>query len=235
VLDPSQELVLARAVAAGDAAAIREFDTKYIAPIRGRLRRMALCEDDLAEIEQTVRIKLLVCEPGRSPRLVECAGTGKLGGLVLVAAVREALSLLRRRNGRTGDDWLEDLSSPDDDPRLAQLKARHRREFKQAFEQAVSELSARDRALLRLHLLRQETIDQIGGIYGVHRATAARWVEKAKRRLRASTRRLLAERWDLRGAEFERVIDLIESRIELSAERLLASAVDRDNCADDVV
>ncbi len=43
-----------------------------------------------------------------------------------VAAVREALSLLRKRKTTTTDDWLEELSSPDDDPQLAQLKARHR-------------------------------------------------------------------------------------------------------------
>ena len=224
-VDATAEIELARAVAAGDPAAIREFETRYLLPVRPTLRAMSIIDADIADIEQTVRIKLLVGTGGEPARLVDYAGQGKLGGLVRVAAVREALSLLRtRKPASTTEDWLDELSSPDDDPALVRLKAQHRVAFKTAFEDAVRALSARDHALLRLHLVKHESIDRIGAIYGVHRATAARWVDGAKRSLRTATNRLLAERFDLRGPELERVVDLIESRIELSIDRLLATA-----------
>ncbi|HEY4059958.1 MAG TPA: hypothetical protein VGM39_25255 [Kofleriaceae bacterium] len=218
------ELTFAHAVAAGDAAAIREFETKYLAPVRSQLRAMNLGADDIADIEQTIRMKLLVGTDGEPARLVEYAGQGKLGGLVRVAAVREALTLLRRKKTTTSEDWLEELSSPHDDPELVRLKTRHRVEFKAAFEDAVSRLSPREHAMLRLHLVHQHSIDHIGAVYGVHRATAARWIEAAKIRLRSETTKILAERFDLRGPELERVVGLIESRIELSIERLLATS-----------
>jgi RNA polymerase sigma-70 factor (ECF subfamily) len=220
------EVGLAEAVSRGEPTALRTFESRYLVPVRGTLRAMTIGDADIADIEQTVRERLLVAEPGGKARLGDYAGQGRLGGLVRVAAVREALKLLRRRNrAPSDDDWLEDLSSPDDDPALAQLKARHRAAFKEAFEDAVRQLTPREHTLLRLHLVRHESIDHIGAIYAVHRATAARWIEAAKRQLRVLTNRVLAQRFDLRGPEFERVIELIESRIELSIERLLATAV----------
>lgn len=220
------ELALAAAVAAGDPVAIREFEASYLAPVRAQLRSMNLGPEDIADIEQALRIKLLVGEDGAPARILQYAGQGKLGGLVRVAAVREALTLLRRKKTTTSEDWLEELSSPDDDPALVHLKTRHRSEFKAAFEEAVRRLSPREHAMLRLHLVRQHSIDHIGAVYGVHRATAARWIEAAKGALRKETTRILGERYDLRGPELERVVGLIESRIELSIERLLATSAE---------
>ena len=219
------ELALAAAVAAGDPAAIREFEARYLTPVRSQLRAMNLGAEDIADIEQAIRIKLLVGDGDTPARVVQYAGQGKLGGLVRVAAVREALTLLRRKKTTTSEDWLEELSSPDDDSELVQLKARHRVEFKAAFEEAVRRLSPREHAMLRLHLVRQHSIDDIGAVYLVHRATAARWIEAAKTRLRRETTRILGERFGLRGPELERVVGLIESRIELSIERLLTTHI----------
>jgi RNA polymerase sigma-70 factor, ECF subfamily len=219
------EIELAKKMAAGDPAALREFETRYMAPVRTTLRSMSLGDADIADVEQAVRLKLLVAKDGQPARLVEYAGQGKLGGLVRVACVREALTLLRRRKTTTTEDWLDELSSPDDDPALVELKGRHRAAFKSAFEEAVRSLDPREHAMLRLHLVRHQTIDQIGAVYGVHRATAARWIESAKRNLRAKTTKILGERFDLRGVDLERVVDLIESRIELSIDRLLATAM----------
>ncbi|MDQ3339529.1 MAG: transcriptional regulator [Myxococcota bacterium] len=223
------ELALAKAVAAGDAAAIRDLEARYFAPVRPALRAMALADADIADVEQAVRLRLLVSDGGEPARIVDYAGHGTLGGLVRVALTREALSLIRRRKtaSSSSDDWLAELASPDDDPQLAQLKARHRAAFKEAFEEAVRRLEPRDRSVLRLHLMRRQSIDQVGAVYGVHRATAARWIDGAKRSLRTLTNKLLAERFELRGPELERVVELIESRIELSFDRLLATAAEK--------
>jgi RNA polymerase sigma-70 factor (ECF subfamily) len=220
----ASELELARAMAGGEPGALREFEARYLAPVRPALRAMAIHDADIADIEQAVRLRLLVGEAGAPPRILDYAGQGKLGGLVRVAAIREGLMLLRSRKTTSSEDWLDELSSPDDDPALAQLKARHRVAFKEAFEEAVRRLSQREHAVLRLHLVRHQSIDQIGAIYDVHRATAARWVEAAKHSLRTGTHKVLAERFELRGPELERVVALIESRLELSIDRLLASA-----------
>ncbi|MGE0868441.1 MAG: transcriptional regulator [Kofleriaceae bacterium] len=220
----AREVALAEAAAAGSPEAIREFEAQYLAPVRPTLRSMSLGDADIADVEQLVRVKLLVGDGPDAPRLIRYAGHGRLGGLVRVAAVREALMLLRSRRVAGNGDWLEALACPDDDPALTEIKNRHRAAFKASFEEAVRRLTPREHAVLRLHLVRHQSIDQIGAVYGVHRATAARWVDSAKRALRSHTNKVLAERYDLRGPELEQVVGLIESRIELSIDRLLASA-----------
>ena len=224
----AEELALAHAAAAGDPASLRTFELRYFAPVRSALRGLGLADADVADVEQTVRMRLLVGTPDEPARIIGYAGLGKLGGLVRVALTREALSLLRRRKtaGTTSEDWLDALASPDDDPALLQLKAQHRAAFKAAFEAAVRQLEPREHALLRLHLVRRHSIDQVGAVYGVHRATAARWIEAARRRLRSLTNTILVERFALNGADLERVVELIESRIELSIDRLLATAAE---------
>lgn len=66
---------------------------------------------------------------------------------------------------------------PGGDPELSHLKATFAAEFKFALTLAIDELSVRDRNLLRQSVLDGLTIDQLGKLYRVHRATAARWVD----------------------------------------------------------
>jgi RNA polymerase sigma-70 factor (ECF subfamily) len=68
------------------------------------------------------------------------------------------------------------------------------------------------------------TVDQIATVYQVHRATAARWVAKAREELARKTRDALRKRLELSQSQFESVVRMIESQIDLSIERLLATA-----------
>src|SRR5690606_4547847 len=135
-----------------------------------------------------------------TPRVLAYAGQGQLGGLVRVAAVRAGLNLLRDR-GRLatgaagsddGGDELEDIPISADNPELARLKAQHRTAFKAAFEQAIASLEPRERSLLGLAIVKGLGIDRIGAIYGVHRATAARWVTAARANLTRAIHKILA-------------------------------------------
>ena len=65
------------------------------------------------------------------------------------------------------------------------------------------------------------SIDQIGSLYGVHRATAARWLTNAREELGARIRAGLAERLEIGESQVDSIVALVTSRIELSLERLL--------------
>jgi RNA polymerase sigma-70 factor (ECF subfamily) len=81
--------------------------------------------------------------------------------------------------------------------------------------------SAEDRNVLRYHFAHGLTIDQIGALYHVHRATAARRVAKARDELLAGTRRRLMARLALNRADLDSVMRLIESSIHVSLRRVL--------------
>ncbi|HEX5058814.1 MAG TPA: hypothetical protein VFV99_05605 [Kofleriaceae bacterium] len=222
----AEEVFLASACAAGDRTAIAAFERRYFGVIPQALSRLSLGRDEIREIEQVLRVRLFVAADGDSvPRVVSYAGRGQLGGLLRVAAIRAGLNLLRDR-GRldaSAADDLEDVPIANDDPELAKLKAQHRTAFKAAFEEAISTLVPRERSLLDLAIVKRVGIDRIGAIYGVHRATAARWVVTAQNNLARAVHRILGARLGVREAELENLLPLVESQLELSLERLLKS------------
>ena len=218
----ADEIFLACACALGERAALDAFERRYFAVIPAVLSRLSLGRDEIDEIQQRLRLRLFVAEPGCVARVVGYAGRGQLGGLVRVAALRAGLNLLRDRD-RIVSDSLEDIAIAEDDPALTSLKVQHRATFKAAFEEAIGGLTPRQRSLLRLTVVTGLGIDRIGAIYGVHRATAARWIVQARNDLARSVHRVLGRLLGVPQADVADLVPLDASQLELSFERILAS------------
>ena len=75
--------------------------------------------------------------------------------------------------------------------------------------------------MLRSQTIDGLSIDQIGALYQVHRATAARWVQQAKSSLLDALREELAKRLGESHDACDSVVALVRSRIDLSLERAL--------------
>ena len=214
------ELHLALACARGDAHAIAHFDAKYLDVVPLALAPMKLAAATVEDVRAAVRDRLLLADGGHRPKIIDYAGQGRLRGLVQVSAVRTAISLLRHAKKElpvAGDDVAARLATPEYDAELALIKAQYRA----AFAEAARELDARDRNLLRLHHLGGVTLEQLASMYGVHRATAVRWLAAARDRLFAGTRDRMKQQ--LTDTELDEVMDLIQSRLEVSVRRLLSS------------
>lgn len=224
--DALSELYLACACSRGDAAAMAHFDASYLTIVPQALAHMRLSADVIDEVRQQVRHKLLVALPGQLPKLCRYAGHGKLRGLLQVIAVRCALSILRKEQHFVpdGGEQLMNMPSPEHDPELAFLKRRYRAEFKTAFEEAVANLTSRDRNFLRLHLFGGLTVEQVGKVYGVHRATATRWLAKLRGQLLKDTQGVLRKRLNVNAEEFDSLMQLIQSRLDVSMQRVLQTA-----------
>jgi RNA polymerase sigma-70 factor (ECF subfamily) len=217
------DLLLAGACLAGDSAALASFDAEAIEPIDRVLGHMRLPSATVDEVKQLVRTKLLVPDGQRAPRLGEYSGRGDLRSWVGVIATREALSLLRRgaKTPVPVEDVLVAAASPITGPELAFLKEHYRGEFRTAFVEALGELEPRDRNVLRHHYVHGLTIDEIGTMYGIHRSNAARRIAKAREQLLTGTRRRLVLGLKVDRREFESIMRLIESRIDVSIQRML--------------
>lgn len=218
--DAALEVALALACARNEAAALARFERDYAPVVDQTLRAMKLAQDLREEVAQEVRAKLLVADGG-PPRLVGYAGRGSLRGLLKVTATRAALTALRKLGREApGDEAILDRSG-ERDPELAFLKERYRGVFREAFEDAVGALSPRDRNLLRLHFLQKVTLESLAEMYGMHRATVVRHLAKIREALERATRRGLRERLGADGREVEEVMTLIQSRFDVSVERML--------------
>ena len=210
------DLFLACACVEGDSRAI----TAVSEMISEEVTRSARGRSGADDVAQTVRVKLLV---GDSPRIAEYAGRGSLRGWLRVVVARAMVDAARqgkRRELPADDRELFDLPARGD-PELSFIKDHYREEFRGAFEAALRSLEPSERRLLRHQFADRLSIDQIGALYRIHRATAARQLSRAREELLSRTRRELSKRLELGRAELESVMRLIQSQLHVSLCRLL--------------
>nr|HEX4318411.1 hypothetical protein [Kofleriaceae bacterium] len=218
------DVYLAIALAAGDAAALREFEATLVPQIDVALRRLRLPGGTADEVKQALRVELLAGQDGER-KIADFAGVGELASWLRVSATRKALKLARRA-GR--DDALDELlmdhwPAATPDPAHDHLRARYTAELKRAIASAFAELSVRQRNLLRQHVLDELTIDDLSRMYRAHRATCARWLADARLELARGTRKQLVAALGLPASELESLLRFLDSDIELSISRVFAT------------
>ena len=216
-----EDLAWASALAAGDRAALDRYERELVPVLEGHLRRRGIARDTIADVLQTLRARLFVGD-GEGPAVAHYEGRGPLRSWVLVAALREAVRARQRdaREPAVEDDALVALADRSSSTMPALDKEHYREAFRAAFRSALGELSPRDRNLLRMHVIDGLTIDQIGALQGVHRATAARWIERAREAVSRSVRRDLMKQFGADPFETEELLQWVQSRIELSLSAL---------------
>lgn len=215
------DLWIACACVQGDARALAAIERTYIAELDGALAHMKLAPGAIDDVKQTLRRQLFVGEPGSRPRIAEYDGRGELRGWLRVTAVRAALKLLRKekREVPVDDDVLLERGATGDDPELSYVKQVYRTQFKSAFQQALDSLDDREKNLLRQTVVDGLGIDELGAMYQVHRATVARWVQKARETLLERTRKnfMASARVDKR--ECESIMRLVHSQLDGTIRR----------------
>ena len=231
---PAAELDTARAAdlwaacacGTGDGRAIAEVEARYFPDVDAALGKMGLSADRIGEVKQGLRRVLFVGDPevGVAPRITEYRGTGDLRAWLRVTAMRAALKLLRRENRETPtDDALLEARAHEDDPELAYMKAAYRASFKVAFQEALDSLLPRERTLLKQQIVDGLGIDELGALYQVHRATAARWVQSAREKLLTRTRRTFMLNARITSDECESIMRMVRSQLDMSLHRRLGS------------
>ncbi len=217
------DLYLACACAEGVAGAVDAIEAAFFGELDPALRQMGASPSAVQEIKQRVRDTLFV---GPDPRIRGYSGRGDLRAWLRSVAVRQALKTMRddRRGGpAAGEDALSAVADDADDPALEHLKATYAGEFNRALTDALTSLSPRERTVLKQSYLDGLSIDEIGALYRVHRATAARWIARAREVLMDETRDLLVTRLQLTASEVGSVARLVASQLDVSLSRLLGA------------
>ncbi len=213
------ELYLVCGCLRGQRDALAAFERTYGAELMAAARRGGAAQAD--EIVQHLRMRLLV---GSEPRLSNYAGRGSLKRWLKVACTRLAIDTgradrSRRARGEESGRMATELA--DADPELQLLKTKYRQAFKDAFAEAMQNLTPRARTMLRLHLLHGLTIDQIAPMHRVHRATAARWLARARAEVLERSRASLGELLNTDPRDVDSIMHLIASRLDVSIARHL--------------
>lgn len=212
------ELHLALACARGIAAAVGAFDARFLQAVVDPAER------------QLAREHLLVRPaPDQLPRIASYDGRSALRDWTRIVIAR-ALSDRRRRREHEAekDDQLEELAAVvatglHDDPGAAHLRSELALEIKAAFERALRALTPQQRTLLRLRYLHGTSVDDIARLYNRHRVSMSRRISKTQSELLSHTRRYLRAHTSIAPEELEATVALVNSRLDLSLQRLLRS------------
>lgn len=221
---PAADLVLAAACAAQEPSAHAAFD-RVLVEVDAAGAATNATKDQVAEVKQMLRLQLLVPKDGKPAGIEGYRGKGPLRGWVRITATRELIRV-KKKHARDVpiDRSLDRMLTSVVDPALAAMKAEYRAEFAGALREAIEDLSGEDRTLLRQQIVDDMSIDAIGAAYGVHRATAARWLNRARAALVAATHRRLADRLKLPIDQIDSVIRLVSSQLDASVIRYLKEA-----------
>src|ERR1051325_5756555 len=131
-----------------------------------------------------------------------------------------AISLHRKHQRETLFDDVDAVADAPD-PELALLQRQYGAEFRAAFRQGFVSLTPRERNLIRHHIVDRLGIDGIAALYGIHRATAARRLARARSTLIKRLRRELQVRLQLDRKQLEGVLALLQGKLELSLRLFL--------------
>lgn len=214
---------LAIACAAGDERAIKRFEDDFLDEVDASAYRLQASRDQADEVRSHLRRILFVSEPGRPAAASEYSGRGDLRSYLRVVATRELVRVIDkgRREVAIDEHSFLDKLAPATDPVLGYVRERYRADVDAAIRAALAGLAAESRALLRYSVVDGWTIDRIGALYGIHRATAARRVAAARDELGEAIRGELAARLAISVDEVDSVVRLVQSRVDVSLERLL--------------
>lgn len=221
----ASDLYLATACERGDAAAIDALVATQFPYLEAALHYIDASNALIDDVRASLLEILFVSSGDTGPLIARFKGRSALRTWLRAVATRTALKMMRtsrRANQRRlGDSGLVDAAAPLMDLELAHLRARYGGELKRALEDALRGLSRRQRTLLRQHFIDGLTIDQLGKLYRVHRATAARWLVAARVALFDDTRELLTSRLGLAPSELDSIVRMVKSELDVSLHRLL--------------
>jgi RNA polymerase sigma-70 factor, ECF subfamily len=217
-LQRSADLYVACACMEGLPAALQAFDRGFRGDVGRAIARTDSSASFLDELMQVVAMKLFVKTDEGPPAIAEYAGRASLRGWLSTVAKRTALNLKR---GKANRDHAELTSGIKDvggaaGPDLALLKARYKEEFETSIRAAWVGLPETERSLLLLHLANKVTLPQLATMHGVSRATITRKLAAAREALVEATRRDLIARLEVSPSEYDSLMALLQSQLEVS-------------------
>jgi RNA polymerase sigma-70 factor, ECF subfamily len=217
------DLFLACAAAHGRPGAEVAFERSLLSRVGHFVSSIDTSPAFVADVTQALRIKLLVGSDGQG-KLSQYSGRGALDSWVCAVAIRAAIDL-RRASGREASDNERalDVLAATDDPELELLRQRYDGQFRAALEAALTALEARDRTLLRLYFIEQLPAAQIGKLYRVHETTILRRISRVRESVFDQVRAALSNTLRLSASEFDELLALLRSRIDVSVHRLLVT------------
>ena len=215
-----EELVLARACAAGNEAAWQEFMLRYREKLYSAAQYIAREDSAARELADSLYADLFgtaVREGKRACKLDFYTGRGSLEGWLRTVLAQEYVNRYRAKKRLVSleeqEEAGEQYAAPAAEPQ-AEVDIR----LHTAVDKALNTLAAQDRFLLASYYLDRRTLAEIGRVLGIHASNVSRRLEKLSAALREQIRNSLQQSGlSPRQAEEMMAVDVRDLQVNIRA------------------
>ena len=224
----AEDLYLAHACIEKTPGALEAFESVHRQTIESAARTVDAPPPFVDEVKQRLREVLFVPREGLPPRISQYSGHGPLAGWVATTTRRIAFRLARTSAARkfVGEEALACEFCKGGDPDLMFLKAQYKVAFNEAIVKALRRLPRRERLILRLNLVQGVSMDRIAKMHNVSQPTVSRWLQRARVQILKTIRDVVRDELSIHDREFDSMLYLVRSQIDVSFSRLLGETND---------
>ena len=241
----ADDLCLIIACERGDENAWTDLVERFTATVRSAARAASANEDAAEDLAQSIWAELYGLRTRKdgtpASKLAYYSGRGSLAGWLRAVVAQLAVDTFRKqaRLVQTEEDTdldqlARDTGSPDGQPMIAGLpspeEAMSNRfaqvDMQKALNQAVQELAADDRLLVKLYYFDNLRLREAGAVLAVHEATASRRLTRIQNDLRKRVTKILVEERGWTQAETERSFSEIAQHLDADLETWVKQSTD---------
>ncbi|MBI4853238.1 MAG: sigma-70 family RNA polymerase sigma factor [Acidobacteria bacterium] len=210
-----QELCFAIACAQGDESAWDEFMRDYrgfLQSVAHQLTRNETLADELVEIAWSELYGLREVEGKRVSKFSAYSGKGSLKGWLRAVLFQLSVDRHRRQNRYVQpeeENDLERLAAPvaHSSEKKTELSDRYQIATHKALTYAITSLDSRMKVVINYYYYDNLTLKQIGQVFGVHEATASRWVQKIQQDIRQIVEKFLKQEYGFNNIQIKECLE----------------------------
>jgi RNA polymerase sigma-70 factor (ECF subfamily) len=234
----ADDLCLIIACERGDEKAWTDLVERFTATVRSAARSASTNEDAAEDLAQSIWAELYGLRARKdgmpASKLAYYSGRGSLAGWLRAVVAQLAVDTFRKQSRLVQTDEDTDLERlarvAEGQPIVAGIPTPEesmsnrfaQSDLQQALHQAVQELPAEDRLLVKLYYFDNLRLREAGAVLGVHEATASRRLTRIQTDLRKRVTKILVDERGWTPAETERAFAEVAQHLDTDLESLLS-------------
>ena len=238
----ADDLCLIIACEKGDESAWADLVKNFDSTVKSAARKYAKNAEDAEDLAGSIWAELYGlkrdADGNVKSKLMYYSGRGSLAGWLRAVTNQLAVDQFRKESkfvqieeAREFENLANDCSENSDNIKLVRgsddpeenfSRKQTQRDVSNALEQAIDELEAEDKLILKLYYFDDVKLKDIGEILGFHEATASRKLVRIQTNVRKSVERILQARHGWQREEIARHLTEAASKLGVNFEKMLA-------------
>lgn len=238
----ADDLCLVLACECGNETAWSDLVKNFDATVKSAARRVSPKAEDADDLASSIWAELYGLKHDKDGKLKSklsyYSGRGSLGGWLRAIVSQLAVDQYRKQSrfvqveenrvfenlANESSEKTENLAviSHHDNAEEIFEEKQLSRDVSKALNQAIAELSADDKLLLKLYYYDELKLKEIGQTFGYHEATASRKITRIQTEIRNSVEKILKDQHGWSDQEVKRYLSETASKLGFSLEKLMA-------------